>query len=518
MFKHFHYVLSMGAVFALYSAWYFWIPKILGVDYNKSLSKTHFWILFTGVNVTFFPQHFLGLQGMPRRISDYPDAFAGWNLVSSFGSLISVAATWLFLHILYVQLVEGKATSRYLWLTPQFYYDLLQTLLSRVFNSLEWGLNSPPKPHAFTSLPLQSNSLYIVGNFSFSSFICFVSSFTFSSLTCIVGSFTFSSLICILILTVSACLTIHKLYLSRKTRINSKIEFLKSLFTKLKDHPFQFIFCLLGLFIISYAIRTTTFSCLGLDRNYNVCIFLIIIFSTWFPVIYVFNIIKQLINLIHVPTAQINWSMHNRQLDGAITVLNCILLLAFATTNYYLTPLLFVMSFLDYDEDFSYRFVLCTNEPESSSGVRIKSENSDSNVQIKPEPGHASNDNRPIVDLKYTMVSNMVKGSHVAIYDNLQPSGERLKNLFTTKLAAWEHTQPPMDEVEINGVKYTYIKKKIMPSSELYKETTLENTNERGIWARAFHQNQKYLHRYDVRSGNRELIRLIHEKKMFIRK
>ena len=155
----------MGAVFALYSAWYFWIPKILGVDYNKSLSKTHFWILFTGVNVTFFPQHFLGLQGMPRRISDYPDAFAGWNLVSSFGSLISVAATWLFLHILYVQLVEGKATSRYLWLTPQFYYDLLQTLLSRVFNSLEWGLNSPPKPHAFVSLPVQSSFFSILSRF-----------------------------------------------------------------------------------------------------------------------------------------------------------------------------------------------------------------------------------------------------------------------------------------------------------------------------------------------------------------
>ena len=154
----------MGAVFALYSAWYFWIPKILGVDYNKSLSKTHFWTLFAGVNITFFPQHFLGLQGMPRRISDYPDAFAGWNLVSSLGSLISVLATWLFLHILYMQLVEGKATSRYLWLTPQFYYDLLQTLLSRVYNSLEWGLNSPPKPHAFVSLPIQSSFFSILRN------------------------------------------------------------------------------------------------------------------------------------------------------------------------------------------------------------------------------------------------------------------------------------------------------------------------------------------------------------------
>lgn len=154
---HFHYVLSMGAVFALFSAWYFWIPKILGLDYNIMLGKVHFWILFIGVNVTFFPQHFLGLQGMPRRISDYPDAFAGWNLISSFGSIISVIATWLFLYIVYVQLVEGKATSRYPWLTPQFYTDSLQTLLNRSYNSLEWALTSPPKPHAFVSLPLQSN-------------------------------------------------------------------------------------------------------------------------------------------------------------------------------------------------------------------------------------------------------------------------------------------------------------------------------------------------------------------------
>ena len=153
---HFHYVLSMGAVFALYSAWYFWIPKILGVDYKRSSGKVHFWILFIGVNITFFPQHFLGLQGMPRRISDYPDAFAGWNMVSSFGSIVSVIATWLFLHILYVQLTEGKATSRYPWLIPQFYFDTLQSIMSRSFNSLEWGLSSPPKPHAFVSLPVQA--------------------------------------------------------------------------------------------------------------------------------------------------------------------------------------------------------------------------------------------------------------------------------------------------------------------------------------------------------------------------
>jgi cytochrome c oxidase subunit 1 len=153
---HFHYVLSMGAVFALFSAWYFWIPKILGLSYNVTLGKVHFWIMFIGVNVTFFPQHFLGLQGMPRRISDYPDAFAGWNLVSSFGSIISVVATWLFLYIVYVQLVEARVTSRYPWLSPEFYSDSLQTLLNRSYGSLEWALTSPPKPHAFVSLPIQS--------------------------------------------------------------------------------------------------------------------------------------------------------------------------------------------------------------------------------------------------------------------------------------------------------------------------------------------------------------------------
>jgi len=102
---------------------------------------------------------------MPRRISDYPDAFAGWNLISSFGSIISVVATWLFLHLVYLQLVEGKATTRYPWLTPQFYSDTLQTLLNRSYNSLEWALNSPPKPHAFVSLPLQSTApWHTVGN------------------------------------------------------------------------------------------------------------------------------------------------------------------------------------------------------------------------------------------------------------------------------------------------------------------------------------------------------------------
>jgi len=73
---HFHYVLSMGAVFGMFAAYYFWSPKIIGKSYNELLAHIHFWTMFIGVNVTFFPQHFLGLAGMPRRIPDYPDAFA----------------------------------------------------------------------------------------------------------------------------------------------------------------------------------------------------------------------------------------------------------------------------------------------------------------------------------------------------------------------------------------------------------------------------------------------------------
>ena len=153
---HFHYVLSMGAVFALFSAWYFWIPKMLGLDYSSLKGKAHFWVMFIGVNVTFFPQHFLGLQGMPRRISDYADAFAGWNMVSSFGSIISVAATWLFLYILYKQLVEGKAAPRYYGMTTEFHFDSLQILLGRNYEGIEWAIDSPPRPHSFVSLPLQS--------------------------------------------------------------------------------------------------------------------------------------------------------------------------------------------------------------------------------------------------------------------------------------------------------------------------------------------------------------------------
>ena len=96
---------------------------------------------------------------MPRRISDYPDAFTGWNFISSIGSLISVAATALFLHIVYLQLVKGKAIFGYPWAVPQLFSDYLRILKDKCAPGLEWALHSPPKPHAFTSLPLQSSGI-----------------------------------------------------------------------------------------------------------------------------------------------------------------------------------------------------------------------------------------------------------------------------------------------------------------------------------------------------------------------
>jgi len=105
---HFHYVLSMGAVFSIFAGWYYWIGKITGLQYPEVLGQIHFWLFFFGVNITFFPMHFLGLAGMPRRVPDYADALAGWNAVASFGSYISAISAIFFFYVVYVTFTQGK--------------------------------------------------------------------------------------------------------------------------------------------------------------------------------------------------------------------------------------------------------------------------------------------------------------------------------------------------------------------------------------------------------------------------
>jgi cytochrome c oxidase subunit 1 len=156
--RHFHYVLSMGAVFAIFRGFFFWVPKIVGKMYNEYLRRLHFWTMFIGVNITFFPQHFLGLRGMPRRIPDYPDAYAYWNRISSYGSLVSVVATALFGYILYDLFVNGKEVNRNPWRIPTYFMSTPQFLIVRPrrSHSLEWTLDSPTPFHAYNILPVQS--------------------------------------------------------------------------------------------------------------------------------------------------------------------------------------------------------------------------------------------------------------------------------------------------------------------------------------------------------------------------
>lgn len=154
---HFHYVLSMGAVFSIYAGIYYWGPKMLGKTYNETLGASHFWALFIGVNTTFMPQHFLGLQGMPRRIPDYADAFEGWNYVSSVGSLISVAATALFIYVVYDTVVSAPAADANTWAVPAFFTDApVYEFASEENTTIEWALPTPTPFHAYYMMPLQS--------------------------------------------------------------------------------------------------------------------------------------------------------------------------------------------------------------------------------------------------------------------------------------------------------------------------------------------------------------------------
>lgn len=139
---HFHYVLSMGAVFAMFAGFYYWIGKISGLQYPETLGQIHFWIFFLGVNLTFFPMHMLGLSGMPRRIPDYPDAYAAWNSLASFGSYVSIIGLLLFFYIVYITLTSGAPCPNNPWNQDQ-----------KTSPTLEWLVTSPPPYHTFEELP-----------------------------------------------------------------------------------------------------------------------------------------------------------------------------------------------------------------------------------------------------------------------------------------------------------------------------------------------------------------------------
>jgi cytochrome c oxidase subunit 1 len=133
---HFHYVLSMGAVFAIFAGFYYWIEKIIGLKYNYRLANLHFVLFFIGVNVTFFPLHFLGLAGMPRRITDFPDYYEGWNQVSSFGSTISLIATLVFFYVIFDMFVYGKVSSKYPYSVNILTLFKLSETLENIFSKL----------------------------------------------------------------------------------------------------------------------------------------------------------------------------------------------------------------------------------------------------------------------------------------------------------------------------------------------------------------------------------------------
>jgi cytochrome c oxidase subunit 1 len=138
---HFHYVLSLGAVFAIFAGWYYWFPKMSGYMYSEFWGKVHFWLTFLGANLLFFPQHFLGLAGMPRRYADYPEAFAGWNWWSSMGSYITALGTIVFF----------VSMARAYFVTKEKAAD---NPWGDGATTLEWTLTSPPPFHQFETLPV----------------------------------------------------------------------------------------------------------------------------------------------------------------------------------------------------------------------------------------------------------------------------------------------------------------------------------------------------------------------------
>jgi cytochrome c oxidase subunit 1 len=136
---HFHYTMSLGATFGIFAGWYYWFPKMTGYMYSETLGKLHFWLAFIGANLIFFPQHFLGMAGMPRRIADYPDAYAGWNVISSIGSYVFFAGLIVFFYAMAMAFRRKEAAGDNPW--------------GQGATTLEWTLPSPPPFHQFEKLP-----------------------------------------------------------------------------------------------------------------------------------------------------------------------------------------------------------------------------------------------------------------------------------------------------------------------------------------------------------------------------
>jgi cytochrome c oxidase subunit 1 len=136
---HFHYVMAIAAAYGIFAGLYYWIGKMSGRQYPELWGKVHFWTFFVGANLTFFPQHFLGAQGMPRRYPDYPAAFWGWHLVSSAGAYVAAASFLVFLYAMLRTLAAGERVGANPW--------------GAGATTLEWQVSSPPPFHSFEELP-----------------------------------------------------------------------------------------------------------------------------------------------------------------------------------------------------------------------------------------------------------------------------------------------------------------------------------------------------------------------------
>jgi cytochrome c oxidase subunit 1 len=144
-------LLSMGAVFAIFAAYYNWSPLMTGYKYNELLANIQFWTFFIGVNLLFFPMHFLGLSGMARRIPDYPDVFSYWNYIASSGSIITLFSVFLFIYILFNQLLY-KIPANYSY--SSYFLNIKFNYIKYYNPNIEFILSFPPNYHTYNILPI----------------------------------------------------------------------------------------------------------------------------------------------------------------------------------------------------------------------------------------------------------------------------------------------------------------------------------------------------------------------------